>query len=225
MSVLAPLEAYRLWAPTYSAENAISTMEDELVAAMTPPLAGLRLLDAGCGTGRRLIDVDAREAVGVDLSADMLEAGAPQLSGRARVRTLTADVRTLPFADASFDVVWCRLVIGHVSDCAAVYRELARVAAPGGRVIVSDFHPDAHAAGHRRTFRSEDRVHEVEHHVHDISMHLRGAASAGLISVGIEEGAIGQSVESFYAATGKGDRFHEHRGLPVVIALSFRRSN
>ena len=41
----------------------------------TPPLAGLRLLDAGCWTGRRLRRTAAALAVGVDVSPEMLDAG------------------------------------------------------------------------------------------------------------------------------------------------------
>ena len=48
-------EAYALWAPTYSEETAVSLLEDQLVADMSPRLAGLRLIDVGCGTGRRMI--------------------------------------------------------------------------------------------------------------------------------------------------------------------------
>jgi malonyl-CoA O-methyltransferase len=223
VNVLAATEAYRLWAPTYSAETAISHLEDELVSAMTPPLAGLRLLDAGCGTGRRLVDLDAEEAVGVDLCAEMLAAGARRISDMPRVRTITGDIRALPFAEASFDVAWCRLVIGHTPDCRAVYRELARVVAPGGRVIVSDFHPIAYAAGHRRTFRAGERVHEIEHHVHDLPTQVGAAADAGLESIAVKEACVGPSVEHFYRSSQLSDRYDEQRGLPVVLALSFRR--
>ena len=224
MTVLGAAEAYPLWAPHYSTETAVSWIEDELVAAMTPPLAGLRLLDAGCGTGRRLRDVEAEQAVGVDLCPEMIEAGAADLKGCPRVRTLTGDVRALPFADGSFDVVWCRLVIGHVAECGRVYRELARVTAPGGRLIVTDFHEEAYAAGHRRTFRADNAVVEVEHHVHGLSHQLQEAARAGLESLAVKEGRVGPSVEGLYRSSGKSDRFLEHVGLPVVLALRFRRS-
>ncbi len=46
MSVLTAREGYRLWAPSYAGETAISWLDQDLVGVMTPPLAGLRLLDA-----------------------------------------------------------------------------------------------------------------------------------------------------------------------------------
>ena len=219
MSALAARDAYRLWAPTYAAETAISHLDERLVAALTPPLAGLRLLDAGCGQGRRLRDAPAAGRVGVDLSPEMIATG---LADGLDLRV--GDLRALPLADAAFDVVWCRLAIGHVAERAQVYRELARVAAPGATVIVTDFHPAAHAAGHRRTFRAGAAVHEVEHHVHALADHLADAAAAGLTATAVREGAIGPEVEPFYRRAGKLDLYAEHRGLPVVLALAFRKA-
>ena len=221
MNALSPVEAYRLWAPAYSDETAISQLEDELVQRLTPRLDGLRLLDAGCGTGRRLVDCGAAEAVGVDICPEMLGAG----PARARAHTMVGDLLDLPFPDRSFDVVWCRLAIGHVADCVAVYRELGRVVRGGGTVIVSDFHAAAHAAGHRRTFRADGIVHEVEHHVHGLEVQLQAAKAAGLQPVAIEEARIGPSVRHFYESSSRAEYYDEHVGLPVVLALSFRRAD
>ena len=218
VNVLSPQEAYRLWAPAYSAETAISQLEDELVARLTPPLRGLSLLDAGCGTGRRLAACGASEAVGVDICPEMLDAA--RATG---VQAEIADIVALPFADQSFDVVWCRLVIGHVADCAAAYREIGRVLRRGGQLIVSDFHPAAHAAGHRRTFRAAGVVHEIEHHVRDAGVLLDSAREAGLEPIAVEEACIGPSVRGFYERSGRGALYGEHVGLPVVLAASFRK--
>lgn len=219
MTVLAAREGYRLWAPTYASENAITHLEQGLAAAATPPLSGLRLLDAGCGTGRRLRNTGAASAIGVDLSPEMLEAGRD--GGDAWM--IVGDIRSLPLPDRSFDVVWCRLVVGHLPECRRAYAELARVADAGARVIVTDFHPSAYEAGHRRTFRAEGAVHEVEHHVHQVADHLAAASAAGLIVVGVEEAVIGREVRSFYEEAGWLARYDEHRGLPVVLALTFQR--
>lgn len=220
MSVLSAREGYRLWAPTYASETAISHLEEQLVADMTPPLAGLRLLDAGCGTGRRLHGTGAASAVGVDLSAEMLEAGGDVCP--AGVQMMIGDIRELPLPDHAFDVIWCRLVIGHLPDCERTYAELARVGDAGAWVIVTDFHPLAYAAGHRRTFRYQGTVHEVEHHVHEISTHLTAARTAGLELIGNREAKIGPAVRCFYDNAARHALYEEHLGLPVVLALAFR---
>ncbi len=223
MTALSVRNGYRLWAPTYSRETVISHLDERLVAAMTPPLAGLRLLDAGCGTGRRLLGAGAAQAVGVDLCPEMLDAGIRRAAERPSVRTLVGDVRALPLPDRSFDVVWCRLVMGHLPDCAPAYRELARAADIGALVIVTDFHAEAHAAGHRRTIRGEGAVHEVAHYVHDAAAHRAAAEAAGLALTETCEARIDADVRPFYAEAGRLPLHDAHLGLPVVLALAFRR--
>ncbi|HEY3637188.1 MAG TPA: class I SAM-dependent methyltransferase [Rhizomicrobium sp.] len=218
MKVLEAGEAYRLWAPTYSEETVISFLDDELAHELSPPLEGKRLLDAGCGTGRRLVGNGAALSVGVDLSREMLTSGSMR-------SVAVADVCNLPFADNSFDVVWCRLVLGHLRDPRPAYHELARVCRPGGVMFVSDFHAAAVAAGHRRSFR--DRAgHEyaIEHHVYDAASHQKMAEKAGLSLKARRDGVIGTSVENFYERAGKQFIFERDHGLPVVAAFLFERA-
>jgi malonyl-CoA O-methyltransferase len=220
VSVLAAREGYRLWAPSYQAETAVSHLDDLLVARLTPPLAGLSLLDAGCGTARRLRRAGAALAVGADLTPEMLAASGDPAGLAA------ADVRSLPFASASFDVVWCRLVIGHLPRTDAAYAELARVCRRGGTVIVTDFHADAVAAGHRRTFRDPSgATREVEHHVHPPQAQAAAAADAGLHLTAREDGEVGPELRHFYAAAGRLAAYEEQRGLRIVLALAFRRES
>lgn len=218
MIVMEPMEAYRLWAPTYSEETAISFLDEELAARLSPPLEGMRLLDAGCGTGRRFLNSDARLAVGVDISFEMLSAG--ELPPAA-----VADVRTLPFPAMSFDVVWCRLVLGHLGDPRPAYHELARVCRIGGKLLVSDFHSAAAAAGHQRSFRDASGcVCAVEHHVHDADAHVRMAQDAHLKLRAQESGIIGPSVEAFYVRANRMPAYERDAGLPAVAAFLFERS-
>lgn len=224
MRPLGALEGYRLWAPNYSAETVVSEMEDRLVRAMTPPLGGLRLLDAGCGTGRRLADAGAGEAIGVDICEAMLTTGidAGHCSG---LKVMVGDLRALPLPDRSFDVIWCRLAIGHVDDCASVYSELARVADGGARIIVSDFHPDAFAAGHRRTFRENGRVHEIEHFQRSALEHIEAARAVGLDHDTTREAAVGPAERHFYQRADRLAQYDRDLGLPLVLALGFRRAS
>jgi malonyl-CoA O-methyltransferase len=222
---LPPRAAYRLWAPSYEAETAISFVDDRLVAALTPPLQGLRLLDAGCGTGRRLrAATGAALAAGADLTWEMLAAGASAAHGPPPLLA-TADVRSLPFAAARFDVVWCRLVVGHLPNPVPAYAELGRVCAPGGTVVVTDFHPDAARAGHTRSFRDAAGVlHDVEHHLHTVDAHVAAASVAGLTLVEQRDGKINEELEGFFARAGAMRRYEADYGLAIVLALSFRRS-
>ncbi len=224
MSALNPREAYRRWAPSYERETAITHLEDGLVSAMTPRLDGKRLLDVGCGTGRRLLGTRAAEALGIELSPEMIEAGASLGPWPPEVRFLQGDVLALPPVCESFDVIWCRLVLGHVAPLRRAYAGLARAAAAGGTVIVTDFHPRAYEAGHRRTFRDADGVHEIEHHVHDIYAHREAAITAGLELIEVREGVIGPRVRDFYEEAGRLAQYQAELGLAIVLALGFRKA-
>ena len=223
MTALRASEAYRLWAPTYSDETAISFLEDRLVGDMTPPLTGLRLLDVGCGTGRRIRHAGAATAVGLEPCREMLAAGVAADGPLTGIDLVVGDVCDMPLQSGSFDVVWCRLVLGHLPEVGRAYSELARVADAGATVIVSDFHPEAAEAGHRRSFRVGDELVEIEHYVHQSADHIDAARVAGLVLEDMREGAIGNDVQPFYEHAGRLDSYPGHVGLPVVLALSFRK--
>ena len=223
MTVLNPAEGYARWAATYERETIVSQLDEQLVAALTPPLVGLRLLDIGCGTGRRMVAADAGSAAGVEPSWEMIAAGAASCLGRPELTVLQGHADDLPVAGQSFDVAWCRLVLGHVAELGPVYAEMARALLPGGTAIVSDFHPEAHAHGHRRTFRSDAGVWEIENHPHALADHIVAAEDAGLVLVDVAEATVGPVVRHFYANAGRLDLYKQHIGLPLVFALRFQR--
>lgn len=96
-----------------------------------------RVLDAGCGTGRLTAHVADRvpdgTVVGVDRSINMALAAHAQLSTRANVRVVTADLVQLPFR-AAFDVVFSTATFHWVLDHAALFTSLFATLAPGGRL-------------------------------------------------------------------------------------------
>jgi malonyl-CoA O-methyltransferase len=222
MNLLGPREAYRLWAPTYEAGNAITCLDEALVARLGPAPTGKRLLDVGCGTGWRLRGTGAARMVGVDLSPDMLELGRANAS-LADVELLEADMRALPLPDRAFDLVWCRLAIGYVAELDQAYAELARVADSGASVIVTEFHPQAVAAGCRRTLSRGDEVFELATYVHREEAQLEAARRAGLRLRARDEGIIGPSVRPYYEEAGREALYREVRGMPVVLGLAFTR--
>ncbi len=218
MNALSARDGYRLWGPRYETETAVSRFEDLTIATLGVPTSGRSLLDVGCGTGRRLRDSGAANAVGVDLTVEMLR----EVRGTHAVAA--ADVRALPFPAASFDVVWCRLVLGHLRTIDIAYAELSRVCRPIGVCVVTDLSPKAIAAGHRRTFRDADgTMRELEHFVHSAEGHIDAARRAGLEPAMQREGIVGPNIRQFYADTGRLDAYEAQFGLPLVVALSWRK--
>lgn len=216
-------EAYRRWAASYDEESALTHLENRSVLSLTPPLRGRSLLDAGCGSGRRMPDGDAGPGryVGVDLVPEML-AGRPRVAGAAGY--VAADVRALPFPPGVFDVVWLRLAVGHLGELHGAYHDLGRVAGPQCRLLVSDFHPRAVAAGHARTFRDVDGcLHAVEHHVHTEEDHRRAAARTGWSVQQVLDVAAGEPERPFYERAGRLHQFDAEQGLPLVLIVCLAR--
>lgn len=214
--------AYRLWSSSYERETAVSLLEDRAVAGLGVSLEGRALLDAGCGIGRRLAAAQGvRAGVGVDLVPEMLAAGRERWPALALA---AGDLRALPLRDAAFDVVWCRLALGHLPQIGSAYLELARVARLGAELIVTDFHPEAAGAGHRRTFRdAEGRLHDVEHHVHTPEQHERAARAAGCALAERRDAPVGPLIRDFYAGADRLDLYQQQQGLPLVLLLRFRK--
>src|SRR6185295_8206465 len=125
-------EAYDALAAAYPprAHNLLMEMEEEAVRGLLGEVAGRRCLDLGCGSGRYLrilAEAGAARVLGVDLSFPMLERARSGGFGVAR-----AEAARLPFADASFDVVVCGLVVGHLAALDPLVSEARRVLAEGG---------------------------------------------------------------------------------------------
>ena len=93
-----------------------------------------RMLDAGCGTGRNLVEFGhLGEAEGVDMSAEAV--AFCRRRGLDGVRQ--APVEELPFEDGRFDLTLATDVIEHLDDDQRALRELRRAARPGGRLVVT----------------------------------------------------------------------------------------
>ncbi len=100
--------------------------------------ASTRALDLGSGTGygTREMALTARTAVGVDVSRDAVEY-ARENFGAPNTSFLQASATTLPFKDASFDLITAFEVIEHLTDWKSLLAESRRVLAPAGVVIIS----------------------------------------------------------------------------------------
>lgn len=118
--------------------------------------AGGRVLDLGCGVGHSFSLLAPRETVGVDVAREALE-------GQER-ETVVADMRALPFPDASFEAAVAIQSIEHVPEPERALAEARRVLAPGGVAIF--------VTPNRLTFGRPDEIidpyHEVEFDQHEL---------------------------------------------------------
>jgi SAM-dependent methyltransferase len=94
----------------------------------------VRVLDAGCGSGRTLDELcDYGTVSGIELS----EAGVEAARRRGHEDVRRGRVERLPWPDATFDLVTCLDVVEHTDDDRATLRELRRVTRPGGWLLVT----------------------------------------------------------------------------------------
>jgi ubiquinone/menaquinone biosynthesis C-methylase UbiE len=129
------------------------------------PLAARRILEVGCGRGQWLatfesFGADRDHLAGIDLDARRV--------GEALTRFAAADLRigdatALPWADATFDIVFQSTMFTSILDPAtraAVAREMVRVVAPGGAIISYDFRYDNPKNPHVRRLGRAD-LHQL----------------------------------------------------------------
>jgi ubiquinone/menaquinone biosynthesis C-methylase UbiE len=103
------------------------------------PMAGVRVLDVGFGSGMLLFLFERSCAIaGTELSSAAIERARARAAaaGYARFEFVQSEGLRLPFPDESFDVVIASHVIEHVFDDLALLRELHRVARPQGHVVI-----------------------------------------------------------------------------------------
>jgi len=97
------------------------------------------VLEVGCGLGTETVRFARAGArvTAVDLTATAVELTARRLADEGLEGTVRqADAEELPFADASFDLVYSWGVLHHTPDTAAAINEVARVLRPGGEALV-----------------------------------------------------------------------------------------
>jgi SAM-dependent methyltransferase len=107
-------------------------IEVELGQLPLPPHA--LVLDAGCGSGRTLPELERYgEVSGIELSPDAAEVA----RGRGAYDVRIGRLEELPWGDETFDLITCLDVIEHTPDDRVTLRELHRVTRPGGYLVVT----------------------------------------------------------------------------------------
>ena len=160
------------WAPTYEADRRSRKLLEIQAEALEALHLGSddELLDVGCGTGAavRRASPLVRRAVGIDLSPAMIARARELAADLPNVLFIEGESRELPFADREFTAVLCTSSLHHHPQPAVAVKEMSRVLAPGGRLVIGDPCADLPAArvvdvflrllesGHVRMYRSEE---------------------------------------------------------------------
>ena len=209
-------EGYALWADTWDlTPSPIVALEHRALLPWIARCNPHRAIDVGCGTGRWTARLSA---IGLDASPAMLAMAAakPGLRGRLAV----ADASALPIASGAADLALCALTLGHVRDQAAAMREFARILAPGGTLLLTDFHPAAAALGWRRTFSRNGQVYELENYTYTVDQ-LRSVADLELVECA--EATIGEPERTLFDAAGRPELYEAACRTPAVLLTRWVR--
>ena len=132
-----------------SREGLSAAAEWPSLVSMMPDVAGLDVLDLGCGLGyhcRWAAENGARSVAGLDLSERMLAEAARNTAG-VPVRLERADLETADFGEAQYDLAFSSLAVHYIVDFDDFCRRVRRALRPKGRFVFSTEHPMFAARG------------------------------------------------------------------------------
>jgi malonyl-CoA O-methyltransferase len=216
--VLPTRAGYDRWAEVYDAEdNPLILLEEQYEARLLGDVAGLAILDVGCGTGRhslRLATAGAR-VTAVDFSDAMLACARAKPDAKA-VTFLRHDLaEPLPLPPAAFDRVLCCLMADHIADLGKFFRELRRLCRAGGSVVFSVMHPAMLLRGVQARFIDQGSGRRVAplSYPHQIADYVMAAVRVGLTLHHLSE----HSVDAALAA--RSPRGNKYLGWPLLLLM------
>ncbi len=214
-------DGYDRWAAIYDDEdNPLIALEEPQVDALLGDVAGLDVVDLGCGTGRHAFRLAAAGArvTALDFAEEMLNRARVK-PGAAGVRFLCHDLaKPLPFPPASFDRVVCGLVLEHITDLDGLFAEMKRVCRPTGFLVVSAMHPAMMLRGitARFTDPATGRETRPQSHGHQIADFIMAALRVSLTLDNISEHAVDDTLAS------RSERAGKYLGWPMLLMMRLR---
>ncbi len=210
---------YGEWVTTYE-QTVEDAMDIALLDVLTTPRweAVPAAVDLGCGTGRTgdwLRRRGVQTIDGVDLTPEMLAIAGSRGIYRQLVE---ADVTATGLEAGAYELLTVCLVDEHLPDLRPLYREAARLAAPGALLVLVAFHPHFIMASGMPTHYTNAAGEPVaiETHIHPLSEHVTSALEEGWTLAELREQFID---DRWVALKPKWERF---RGHPITAAFVWR---
>lgn len=200
--------------------------ERPATVALLPDLKGLKVLDAGCGTGwysAYMLNHGA-EVTALDITPEMLELTRQRVNGKITA-ILASLEEVLPFEAESFDLVLSTMTLHYLKDWTAVFKELNRSLKPGGRFIFSTHHPFTEFQASGETyFALEERVrktlagHSLRSYRRPLGVVLKALRESGLGLEHLEEPVPLPSYAQFDA-----DDYQKACKAPQLLLISAKK--
>jgi len=216
--ILPTRAGYDRWAEIYDAEdNPLIQLEETRVRGLLGEVAGLAVADIGCGTGRhaRPLALAGARVTAVDFSEAMVRRARAK-TGTEAIRFIHHDVQEpLPFPAGSFDRVVCCLVVEHIPNLEAFFRELKRICRPAGWVVVSGLHPAMLLRGIQARFTDPATGRETRPlgYPHQFSDYVMAVLRAGLDFDHLSEHAVDDELAA------RSERARKYLGWPLLFLM------
>lgn len=228
--VKSPAAAYDLWANQYDKQpdNLVLAFEASLFGRFldTMPIDSADIVDVGCGTGRHwssILNKKPGSLQGFDVSGGMLSQLRLKFPDAQVVQQTNHQLAGL--MDQSCDIVLSTLTLAHMENADLILREWNRVLRPGGRILITDFHPNALHNGSQRTFRHGKHLFAVESYAHPIESLCEIARKLNFDIVTFEEKYIDETARPYYEKQNAIATYKRFFGLPLLYALHLKKNS
>jgi cytosine/adenosine deaminase-related metal-dependent hydrolase/ubiquinone/menaquinone biosynthesis C-methylase UbiE len=224
-TVLSAREGYRRWARSYdAAPNTMLSLERRYLEPLLPNIAGLDVIDLGCGTGRWLEilkDKSPGSLLGVDSSPEMLRQAKRKLKNAARF--LNSDGSSVAFDAYAADLVLANFVLSYVEDAVAFLANARAALREGGSLFLTDLHPTTSSVlKWKRGVRSDSRFRQIRTIERSIETVIALCESAGLRLCARIEPEFGEAEKELFTRAGKLNYFAQCAEHPAICILQFR---
>jgi ubiquinone/menaquinone biosynthesis C-methylase UbiE len=185
-------DGYAAWASSYDNEvNPLIGAEEPNVEKILKRIKFSRVLDAATGTGRLALKIAKMGAsvTAFDESEEMLSVA----RAKADDENLDIDLsvgsleNSLNYDSETFDLVVCALALTHLNDINFIVSEFYRVLKKDGYLLITDFHPDAVAAGFRTEFTNTDDNYSLPNVPHKRADYLNAIKKADFREIEITD--------------------------------------
>ena len=221
---LSSRDAYGIWYAFYDdqPDNAVLFLEEKLFSEMLShtEIKNRNILDIGCGTGRHwkeILDHKPLKLTGIDNSHEM--------TGKLKKKFADAEVFVsdkIPeeiFGDSAFDIIISTLTIGHIKDIDQYFQEWNRILKEGGKILITDFHPDAFSAGMKRSFPHKDEVIEVENYLYDTEFLMKIFSELKWEIISTYEKKIDDEVKHLFEKQNFMSAYDKFYGTPLISGM------
>lgn len=219
-------DLFNIWAQVYDEQpNPLLALEQRFLSRMLPDIAGLDVLDAGCGTGRwlqLLASLHPATLVGVDTSPEMLRRASARLGSKSMLHL--GNCTALPIQNATADLILASFVLSYLDSVEAFARELHRVARPGANIFLTDMHPDtAISLNWKRSFKVDDAEEHLPVRAHSLQQIINAFQSHGFDLLTCIEPGFDLPEKTTFEQNAKLESYEAAENLPAIYILHLRK--